>query len=779
MLKKEVRVVSVILLVLAMLTMQCVLVSAQSQDAKLDLSLDNKEINVGDTVTFIAHSYINGIQVLSVPMSLTVKEPDGTVSTIPLIGHTNGDYKGSFKGQTPGRHEVSVRVSIDEQETILEDFFTVRSDTIDFEIDVPSPVFYKYGPLQINGSLSISKDDEPINGEVEIYLASSGSPFYQSLKYDNTHHMARDTFDVELQSQEDLTLTLDTEETYFVNDTVSLNLDVIYDDIPLDDALVNLRMMLPDGSSQDILLQEIAPGKFSHAMKAIIPGNYSIDVTVVRGQIFGSAESTFFVVDKPKQIKLLEYETAVDIKTGTEWIFSRINVSRNSEENHVLFDDLSIAERINYSTINLRAGGRLYPLIMKPQGAIIDQEILSEMKSEDAVIEAKLMGEPRPLIDYEIQTLASRKIIRTGDYDETLRYTVELPRRSILKYLVDQALLEVDYAAREAQNATVSFYGQAQEYVLYYKKMDNRVIDLGKFNYSYIDLDGIQVPYIEHVYDLENNEPNIREAHSHDFVEITLTRIINEVVLLGDELNLKVLVSSLAGSEIEVSLFYPNASLALKQTIDEELAFNLVNTSPLGKYTAQIIAVDDLNSSDIVLYSFYVHSSEALVHISANQSQRTVRNSNILYRHIVTNQNYKNPDTINLDVKTDFTTTVLLDSDGETLLTDTNNDGLRDTGLLGPGESKEIYVKVFVQPDVVIGSVDQATIIATSSAERDEKATVVDRTLIVPFMDDAQEVNADVEVVSLAQKQGEVLVTLYNHDMAGKFLWVNVFQEWQ
>ena len=81
------------------------------------------------------------------------------------------------------------------------------------------------------------------------------------------------------------------------------------------------------------------------------------------------------------------------------------------------------------------------------------------------------------------------------------------------------------------------------------------------------------------------------------------------------------------------------------------------------------------------------------------------------------------PDTFDLTATAQWPLTFLA-SDGSTLLTDTNNSGVVDTGSIDPGQTRQIVVKIDAPPRLSIGAGDQPAVTATSTIDPNRSQTV-------------------------------------------------------
>jgi len=778
-------------LTLILLVHLTALVVAQEPQVTLDLSLDKKTVQLDDSVKFTLRTYINDILVLSVPMRLIVTDPSGEESGVTLIGHTNGDYIGSYLPKTPGDHNVTATVTIDTEETRFEESFTVLTDSVDLVIDIPDRVYYRYGPLEINGSIALMDEGLAISNNVELYLASTSSPFYQALctvpctgqcnfscllsrnielgeyyimariKHKNHHYTSKDTFAVEIPQTENLTLNLTVPEVAFPNDSLVIDIEAMYYDEPLRDAMVNVFIVGPD-SRDNFLATELVPGLYSYTLKPNIIGNYSVQITLAKGGIFGRAGANFSLVPRPTIFSVENYSIAVDTATGEQFLISHLKLS-NVTECHISVDELSLKDQINYSTISLLIDNRRIPLQIKPEGIRIGQEILAGIKNDDAIFEAHLL-------DRSMQRMSTDWVMEYNTMSvsldmslELVRISARIPETSQVKYVVDADLNLID--AWVHMNGTLYFYGMGERFTVYIKHLRNITLYNRDFVHTYKNISGTVLPYAEHVTD-SMRSPGTRDitVYSHNFVEITSLSLDRDIIVQNDNVALHAEVLSLDPFTSNIRVFYPNGSLMLEDLMVKDYSYKLANDTPPGIYTVIVDCTDKKNITDTSILKFPVFSGLPSVTLDRGQSKRAVRNSNIFYRHIVTNNNYRNSDVIGFVVKSNFSQVLLYHTDGVTLLEDTNRNGLRDTGVLPPGGSMEFLVKVVIPPNTPIGVVDEMQIIAQSQANTKVTAMVIDRTEIIPFEEREEALKNDIELVSLEQVDRNLVIGVRNLD---------------
>jgi hypothetical protein len=99
------------------------------------------------------------------------------------------------------------------------------------------------------------------------------------------------------------------------------------------------------------------------------------------------------------------------------------------------------------------------------------------------------------------------------------------------------------------------------------------------------------------------------------------------------------------------------------------------------------------------------------------------------YDILVRNTGDLGPDTYDLTTSSTWALS-LFDSDGVTLLSDTDGDGLIDTGPITQGSIKNIIVKVQVPGGAGVGSHNAATVTATSSVTTANKKTATFRNAV-------------------------------------------------
>ncbi len=776
---------------------------ADQSGVRVDIGMDKKVLGPDDSIRFAVRTYISDVLVLSVPMKLIVTDPSDEKHDISLIGHTNGDYIGSFKPGTPGLYNVEAIVTIDGRNSTFRDSFTVLSGTVDFGINVSDTIYYTFGPLNINGSVWMEDKDAPIKGEAELYLASESSPFYQALcnvpcngecrfsctlsknielgdyyilartKYKNRDYTTKDTFRVDMQQSRNLSMNLSVDAMYFINDTAVISLFPELNHEPVSGAMINIRITGPGFPGDNLLADEILPGQYRYSFVPAQAGNYSLEATLVKGAAFGRAVANFTVVKKPAVTDIEHYSIARDISTGNQWMVARLNLTPGADINYVRVDGLKIKDQINYSSMHFMIDNRLVRAEATPEGIVIRGEALAGLDDPRAVFEAELLNKSGSITGYDVLADGNTRYVSINSSSHGMvRLSLDIPEASLVKYVLDSGYNLVDDWAQA--NDTVLLYGQSRSFIIYLRLLKTRMLPVTGLNLSYIELGGRNVPYLSHLpVDMASRASMTAPSapseavYSHYFVEIRSISIDKKTVLQGDSATLKLDVASLDNFTSRVSIFYPNGTLLLESGFYDSIRFSLKNDTPLGSYT--IIATSKSkaggNISDTAIMKFNVFSSLPFVSIEGNQSSEAVRNSHVFYRHTVTNNNYKDTDVVNLDAGTNFTTVLFFEPDGKTMLEDTNHDGLRDTGVLMPGESREIIVEVIVPPNIAIGSVDEARITAVSSMDSDARASATDRTTVVAYKEERAKATEDIGIVSVDELEKNIVVTVKNNDV--------------
>ena len=143
----------------------------------------------------------------------------------------------------------------------------------------------------------------------------------------------------------------------------------------------------------------------------------------------------------------------------------------------------------------------------------------------------------------------------------------------------------------------------------------------------------------------------------------------------------------------------------------------------LGSSSTSSPAVSDgwvwVESNEGACYGFLGQIPVGVIVKPSSQSRNTLPDSTVDYRISVTNVGVLGSDTFDINIAHGAIawTTNLYDSDGTTILTDTDSDGVVDTGSIAPMELKEFVVRVSVPSGALAGDSDAAILTFNSSAD--------------------------------------------------------------
>ncbi|WP_143767146.1 hypothetical protein [Methanocella conradii] len=220
----------------------------------------------------------------------------------------------------------------------------------------------------------------------------------------------------------------------------------------------------------------------------------------------------------------------------------------------------------------------------------------------------------------------------------------------------------------------------------------------------------------------------------------------------GDTLYVTANVSDPIGaydiSNASISIFYPNgtalvynqqmtynstdpSSPPLWKTFDNA-PLTLSSSLPAGVYTINVTGNESNGVTHNKTIQFTLQSSSPAVSILPNYTKSSVPDTIWNFKHTVINLYSGGNDVFDIS----YTSTIpgwtvrLLKADGITALPDTDNDGIPDTGSLGPSNSVDIIVQVTVPVYASLGDVDVVNVTARSSNNLSVSSTAMDKIVL-------------------------------------------------
>jgi len=783
--------------------------AAYEPDVSIQLSTDSDSYYPGDTIDFSIYTYINNILVLSVPAKLEVTDPFDNVHQVQLTGYTNGEYKGKFSSHVKGEYTAKAVVNINDEETIETIKFSMTTPDINIEVSVPEVIEYEFGPVEINGNLTIMDNGKNLNQRIQLFVASSSSPFYTNLcdvlcygrctfscrleqnielaeykilaktEYNNIEQVAKDDFRIIVPETENLNLSLSHKKLYLSNETLIINLNASLNKKPLRDALVNIRLLGPDGKTINLISEEILPGIYSSVYIGEKLGDYSMQAVLSKGNIFGNTESSFTIVEKPVLIQPAEPERAIDIGTGRVWLLSELIKSGDSKiraDMKIDFSRLLQDYNINTSEVYLISNHKRKKLNITESNIPLPEFVLNHTGQDSMLfIEAQEIGQQ--------QEIGQKQFNVSNASDNSLNKiiisTID-PGHFLIK--IDEELVSAQLDKVSAQlknNESINDgsikTGKRRMHIDFSSELDevedvDIVFKVGKGEAGYWGSDDGELVIYGH-----EDEYEIYTTSINNMIRIKDVEISSSRILKGKTLYISPVIEGIEHNPTVILRIYnPLHQEIVMKMLDESHSYAMDSATMPGKHTYFISAFDASdnisyesdNSWDFYKGSFEVLSREPAVSIHGNYTEKTLRNSELFYKHLIRNDNYGSEDTIEIMYESNISTILLYEADGKTLLRDTNRNGIKDTGILAPGESREIIIKVIIPPNVAIGSTDDLTIIVMSSKDQNVTASVIDRTTVVAFREYTRpDFLNDLEIVSLDEVDNNIIVKVKNNDI--------------
>lgn len=201
-------------------------------------------------------------------------------------------------------------------------------------------------------------------------------------------------------------------------------------------------------------------------------------------------------------------------------------------------------------------------------------------------------------------------------------------------------------------------------------------------------------------------------------------------------------------SNASISIFYPNgtalvnnqqmmynstdpSSPPLWKTFDNA-PLTLSSSLPAGVYTINVTGNESNGVTHNKMIQFTLQSSSPAVSILPNYTKSSLPDTVWNFKHTVTNLYSGGNDVFDISYTSSIPvwTVSLLKADGITALTDTDNDGIPDTGSLGPSSSVDIIVQVDVPVYASLGDVDVVNVTVRSSNNLSVSSTATDRIML-------------------------------------------------
>ncbi len=157
-------------------------------------------------------------------------------------------------------------------------------------------------------------------------------------------------------------------------------------------------------------------------------------------------------------------------------------------------------------------------------------------------------------------------------------------------------------------------------------------------------------------------------------------------------------------------------------------AYTLSTNLPSGVYTVTVTGYESNGVTHVKTTQIILQSNTPAVLITPSNTKVSTPNTVWTFKHTVTNLNNFNSDVFDISYISSIPgwSVTLLKADGVTLLSDTNNDGIPDTGTVAPLDSVDIVVQVSVPTYANSGDVDAVQVTARSSNSKTVSSTATD-----------------------------------------------------
>ncbi|MFW6014096.1 MAG: hypothetical protein ACOCQG_02885, partial [Candidatus Nanoarchaeia archaeon] len=701
------------------------------ENITIDFNTDKESYDVGDEVVFKGDFFINGVRVLSVPSTLEIVDPLGDTQDVEFQDHTDGTYKGSFEPTMEGSHRAVLTSEIagDKRENELN--FSVLSHGIDFELEMPDEFIYGFGPVDIEGDVSIERDSRPLDKNIRLMKKASGDDSFSDLcefecdgncsfsctmgknikltdyeilartTYDGVEQIERSSFSIVMGATENLDVGLIHEKIYLDNETSDILINTTYEQEPLRDAKVNLKIETPGNETMDMVADEFNPGEYLVSYAPPESGDYNLEATVSKDDIYGIKRSNFTVIDSSRIIKPEVYE-AICVDEGKKLRFAPFNTTKKS----IL------------STKNLIDG----------KSNLSSAYLLSDNEKEK-------INATESLID------------------------ITSPGEKFFSVLLDESLannFSVNFT-RAKERVDYEIEGVADYFRFIPPEFEQKKIDFVYSNGAIINSWRQDV-----IYSRGNGSIYTQPTEA----VINLSDVEHEKEILQEEIINFTPVYKNRFDKAEIKIYSSDGEKIVDEGFDDSFGFETTNETLPGEYLYIFTAYSN-ETAESIYGDFIVYSATPDVEILGRYNESVMRGTELEFEHEVKNNNYRDSDVINLDYNSSFVSVDFYKGDEK--LNDSNNNGFIDTGKISPGESVEIKAKVRVPSDVVIGSEDELKITAISSQDMDKNSTAKNIISVVAFEEEKEPEYRDaLEILSIENYQENIRVNIRNHHNESK-----------
>ncbi|MBN2566452.1 DUF2341 domain-containing protein, partial [Candidatus Woesearchaeota archaeon] len=250
---------------------------------------------------------------------------------------------------------------------------------------------------------------------------------------------------------------------------------------------------------------------------------------------------------------------------------------------------------------------------------------------------------------------------------------------------------------------------------------------------------------------------------------VNLSSPFGEKDILGAEVRVTGILDAENGSKADLELtLETNASGPAWQLMTT--SFTVPEAAMPNTYPAAITARSTGGVTAGAQVPLQVHSAVPSLSITPSYWRETMRGTIVTYDHTITNNDPRLGDNIDLVITAEYATALVYGSDGG-LLSDTNRNGMKDTGFIPALGSEGVSIELYYSESVPVGITDTINITAISAKDPSVRATVIDRVNISYFITKEQAYVDDLAVTAIAFDEDSpetVEVTVANRDDAEK-----------
>ncbi len=756
---------SLVLFTIAMLLLMAGSVGSQSSpQMQISVAKDKEEVDLNDEINMVINTRINGILVLSIPTRLWIVEPDGNEVEVSLQSNYDGNYRGSFKPIKKGVHQIRAVVTMDDQEEEKTDSFVVREPGVKVEIHTPDSFYYSSGPVEITGSVNISDRGTPLDKSVEIMVTSSSSPFFKPLceidcsgscdfacdlaqnieltdyeilariSHNSNYFSSRTGFSILFSRSSELEMNVSYRQHSYMNETQAFSIKAEYDDKPLRDALVNVRIADPDGRVYNLFADEILRGQYLLNFKGKTDGEYKVNVFLVKDEIYGSHVGGFNMSVEPYTFVMHEYEVVPD-NLGGMYVLGQISLSKEHNDNFIDISPIIEKHILNISDMYIIINKSRHKVHITDNKVFVPSGLMDEVTETNVIFEASVIDEHAE--KFNISTIRYQNKVKIGLDSYPNSKNLSIQSSSYIKRVVFKIPEDMEIKCIINDDLDI------QEN--WYMDHDNLVVYADSDLYLYF----------------RDNSGDMNGEPAFFLRDIKFNK---GVIIQGDLVVMTPIIKPAVPAKFDLVMYYPNRTAIAKKESNSSFRIFISENMPSGRYFIELFARDYRNFTDVEISYLDLRSSKPDIDILGNYSATATRNSEIEFKHTIVNNNYAQNDAVGIIVRSNFSSFQLIDPSSGKKLYDTDRDDIIDMGEILPGEEKSFILRVQIPASAGIGISDFITITAVSSLDPAVKKTATDIVKVAPIASMTENsVKRDLAVVSIDDINENVIVKIKNY----------------